>query len=319
MPLPDVIARAAQLGDVRPRAKTPQTRRRERGEVPSPSARDGTGMVVALAEIPGYTPAGLFDRLPASTGGYFYFQCPPLDNMPVERAWTWNDFPTVGSGMHSTPAYSQLTSITFNSLMVDEAEGFRMGRQVIPGPRFARADLPQNVLWACDFLARLGDSMRPFQLQWGQKELWGRWDGFMAATLRSFHLEERAGEIDARYFTVSFTEYPDAPLVERAPSPAPPGGRAGHSGASQTARGRMLHTLDSSKLPAGKDTLAYLAKHFYGSASKWRLISKASGLQGSGIGPSTSLRATLGKRHPPGRVQIPAAPRAAAAKKRRGH
>lgn len=280
--------------------------------------RDGAGLLVGLSAIDGITPDGVFDdRLLAAFGGVFWLQCPPLDVLPVDYSWIWNDYATVDSGMHSNPQSRQLTTMTFSSLLVDTAESYKLGSYEIPGPNYAVADPGGGVLWAVQLLKKIGDSMRPFQLQWGQPNLWGKWDGMMAATLRSFHVEERAGEIDARYFTVGFTEYPDAKLLHYNPPPAAPGSAADHRGAHTASNGqKMRASLDSSKLPANLNTLAALAKHYYGSSSQWRLIAKASGL--TNVTASQDLKGTLGKRHPPTRLQIPQLNQAKVSPKNRG-
>lgn len=281
------------------------------------------GLVVVISAIDGVTPAALFKDLPNHA---FYFQCPPLDALPRDKDWNWDDFGTIGSGMHSNPNYPGLPSITFETLLVDESWGWSPGprliahaadangpdaapfaatpgdalsRQIVPGPRWAVADLQNDPLWGARWLEALGDTMSPFALQWGQPQLWGGWDRVTAATLRSLHVEERSGEIDARYLRVSFTEYPDADAVA-VPLPATPGQ---HHGGGNT---RLLATLDSSRLPTGYRTLAQLAKNYYGSASLWRLIQKASGLKG--VTANQDLPSTVGKHHPPAKIKIPRRP-----------
>lgn len=284
------------------------------------------GLLVVISAIDGVTPASLFKDLPNNA---FYFQCPPLDSLPRDKDWNWDDFGTIGSGMHSNPNYPGLPSVTFETLLVDESWGWSPGprlvahaadangpdaapyaatpgdalsRQVVPGPRWAVADLANDPLWAVRWLEALGDTMTPFALQWGQPQLWGGWDRVTAATLRSLHVEERAGEIDTRYLRVTFTEYPDADAVA-APAPNTPGRRHGSGGHHSKL---LVPPLDSSRLPTGQRTLAQLAKNYYGSASAWRLIAKASGLKN--VTANQDLPSTVGKRHPPAKISIPRRP-----------
>lgn len=289
----------------------PSTDPRSRASVPSAPHLSGYGMSVMLQAIPGVTPAKVFRGLP---GNVFYFQCPPMDVFPVERSWTWDDYATINAGMHSNPSYRQLKTITFSTLLVDNAWIWEQGNTQIRGPRFATASLPQaadTILWAVDFLERLGNSLKPFQIAWGQQQLWGRWDGHMVCTLRSYHSEERANEDDARYLTLSVTEYADADDVTLAPPPQPPGGNnTSHRGGYTTADGqKVIANLNSAQLPPSQDSLAELAKKYYGDPAMWKLIAKASGL--TAVGPNTDLNtsAAAGKKKPPARVVVPADPR----------
>jgi hypothetical protein len=282
------------------------------------------GLIVAISPIAGRTPMELFKKLPNQA---FYFQCPPLEEMGRDKEWQWDDFGTIGSGMHSNPNYPGLAQIPIDTLFVDDSWGWTVGprsvklgatpgdeasRAVVPGPRFATADLPKDILWAGAWLEALGDSMQPFGLQWGQPQLWGRWDRVTAATLRSLRVAEKSGEIDARYIRVSFTEYPDADATPVA-APHVPGQRRGPWKDGHGHR-LLAPPMDSSKLPPGKRTLAQLAKNYYGQASAWRLIAKASGL--TRATPNQDLPSTVGRRHPPARILIPARTKAAPPRKR---
>jgi hypothetical protein len=261
---------------------------------PENDDRYGRGMIVALSRIPGLTGR---NHLPRP----LYFQCPPLEEMPRAYEWNWNDYPTLGVGTHSAPAYRQLPTVTFNSLFVDDTDIYRAGAKLHAGPHFAVAGLREgDILKYIAILRDLGDSMTPFALQYGQPNLWGRWDYLHAVSLRSFQTAERAGEIDARYFTVSFTEYPDAPRVRPAPPPAQPGARPG---------GRsVLATFNSSRLPYNLRTLALIAKRYYKAPARWRLIYQASHL--SGVGPNTDLRKSkrAGRHKPPKKIIVPRKP-----------
>lgn len=300
--------RRAKLGPARParpRLPAPSAGPGDPGPLsPAPDRRDGPGMVVALSRIGGLTDDGVLEQP-------FYFQCPPTDEIGPQFSWVWNDYPTIGSGIHSNPNYAQLATVTFSSLVVDEVEIHRIGNNWIPGPRYAVArlragrDQQDDPIGFVNYLTEIGDALTPFALQWGQPHLWGRWDHLMPATLREFRPVEREGELDARYFTATFTEFPDAPRLRPVPAPRPPGphkaGGKGQNGQKILARLNSAHLSDSMK------SLSLIAKHYYHSPSRWRLIVKATGGL-SGIGPNTDLRATVGKHKPPKTIIVPALP-----------
>lgn len=263
-----------------------------KGFRPGPPIRpepQGDGLIVALSAVQGFTN-------PHVLKAPFYFQCAPIDTMPQDYTWEWNDFQTVSSGYHSNPASPGLATYVFETMFVDNdtQHWFTLIRN-------------QHVLSLVDTLKALGDSMSPFQLQFGQPGLWGRWDVVTGATLRALHVEERHGEPDTRYLTVSFTEFPDTPDIQPVPPPPHVGGKHGTGAQNPAPRPGVLAILDSSKLLPGRRTLAQLAKHYYKSASAWRLIAKASGL--TSTGPNVDLTTTIGKQHPPGKIVVPKQPR----------
>ena len=261
--------------------------------------RYGRGTMVVLARIPGLTKPPILQRP-------LYLQCPALDSIGPQMSWTWNDYATLGIGMHSNPGYRTLATLTISSLVVDTTEVFGVGPRWRAGPHFAITDLEQDLIATMQRIRVIGDGMTPFALQYGQPRLWGRWEYVKAVTLREFHWEERAGEMDARYFTLSVTEYPDAPNIRPVRGPNVPG--QGHRGGQVPGR---LATLNSATLPAGKRTLAGLAKAYYKAPSKWRLIAKASHLLRYGVGSNTNLRdhKKIGRAHPPRKIIIPKLPK----------
>jgi hypothetical protein len=170
--------------------------------------------------------------------------------------------------------------------------------------------------------------MTPFALQVGSMVSMGQWEPLgrrshaqLAVTLRAFHWESRAGEPDARYFTVQLTEFKDAPLLQKIIPPNLSGqkntGRASHtrgaasnrggsSGGGTTASGqRLLAVLDPNDLNSKQRTLRAISVWAYGGTAPWRLILKASGLDGKGIGPDDDLRKALGSRKPPVKIKVP--------------
>jgi hypothetical protein len=176
------------------------------GAVIEPPKPGELGMIVVFSEIPGLTKAGVLSRP-------FFFQVPPLDAFSPKYAWNFNDYATIGFGMHSNPQYAQLATISFSSMFVDTMQGPRNPFYVV-WP-FTGSAGPLSGIKA---LRALGDSMTPFVMQAGQPELWNEWEPLghrgrhaLAVTLRDFSPEERAGEPDTRYFTITVSEFADAP------------------------------------------------------------------------------------------------------------
>jgi hypothetical protein len=272
----------------------------EYADPPLDTLRYGRGVIVALSRIPGLTKPPILERP-------LYFQCPPTESIGPTMTWTWNDYPTLGIGMHSNPGYRTLATLTISSLVVDTQEVFGVGPgRWRAGPQFALASLEQDLIRTMQRIRVVGDGMTPFALQYGQPKLWGTWDYLHAVTLREFHPEERAGEMDARYFTMTVTEYPDAPNLRPVTAPLPPG--QGHRGGQ---RPGILAVLNSATLPEGKRTLAGLAKAYYKAPSKWRIIGTASHLLSLGVGSNTNLRdhKKIGKARPPRKITIPKLPK----------
>lgn len=255
------------------------TRRQPTPAPPAKPEPSGDGMLVALSAIPGLSNRGVLKKT-------FWFQCAPLDTMPQDYAWQWDDYATIDSGMHSNPNAPALDTYSFTSLFLDDDHRYRFA--VIKNV---------HVLGMVKALKAIGDAMRPFQLNFGQPQLWGIWDVAQAVTMRSLHVEERSGEIDARYFTVSFTEYPDAPAPHPLAAISPAG-----SNAAVTQQG-TLATLDTSKLPSTMKSLALISKHYYHQTTSWRVIAKASGLDNASA--NEDLRVKYGKMRPPAKVIVP--------------
>lgn len=215
----------------------------------------------------------------------FLFQCPPLESFPRAYSWSFTDYDTVGAGMHSRPGSTDLATITFRSLFVEA-----------PAPFVVKKGTTFNPVYLAERLKALGDAKTPFQLLAGQPDLWGVfYDVNMAVTMRSLDVEERAGEPDARYFTVSFKEF-------RGVSPSEL--TAGLRSNLQTATGdKVLAILTVRNLPVGMRTFRAIAKRYYGSSAPWRLIAKASGLSVAG---DVNLVARYANMIPSPKVVVPA-------------
>jgi hypothetical protein len=247
----------------------------------------GLGVVVALSRIDGLTSSRVL-KTP------FYFQCAPLDSMPVDFSWEWNDYVTIDGTTHSNPRAINLDTITFSTLFVDDDthRNFTLTTNL-------------HVLTMARMLKAVGDAMTPFQLQYGQPRLWGVWDYVGAATLRSLHVEERYGELDARYLTVTFNSYEDAPAgtTRAVPAPAPvsTGGRL--AAAVQPSHPGVVAVLDSSRLPVGLETLSGISKAYYHDPGNWAAIAKASGLTATSA--NENLPSTVGRFDPAARIIVP--------------
>jgi hypothetical protein len=168
----------------------------------TPTTRMNKGMIIVWSEIPNLTKAGVL-----SSG--FVFQCAPSpDEFPVAYSWQWTDFGTL-DGMDSNPNYALLTTITWSTLVVDEM----LAPEPVGNP--GQAPLP-----TIKRIKEIGDSMTPFQMQAGTPGMWKEWEPLgrdgsaaIAVTLRNFNVTERAGEPDARYLTITVTEFGNPPSM----------------------------------------------------------------------------------------------------------
>ena len=132
-------------------------------------------------------------------------------------------------------------------------------------------------------------------------------------TLRSFHVETRAGEPDTRHFTLNLTEFPDVPALTKIVPPPPvtalrPGTRSTGRDLITTSTGHRIYVLDPNNLSTDRRTLYDLAKHYYHDGSKWNLIVKASAPALNGVSPSDDLRKAIGERIPALKIRVPQNP-----------
>jgi hypothetical protein len=193
----------------------------------------------------------------------FFFQCSPLDTFSYTRAHSHTDYDTVGAGQRSRPAGRQLTQISFNTLFCDFDAAWmawHYGRRFGLGPTSPHA-------WTQDLLELL-DSGTPFKVAVGYPRSSGHWDiSGMPVTLRNLQVEERGGEPDTRYIDVQLVEYRGLALRRRS--------RGLPTVATMHQHGdRITWDLGAGQKTMKNPTLAKLAKHFYGSAGRWRAISK---------------------------------------------
>jgi hypothetical protein len=211
------------------------------------------GLLVVLRELPGWTPPGLLDDP-------FTFQCPPLDSFSRQLAYTWADYSTLHAGKFSRPESVDLKVIPLTTAFVDFDAPWTM------------IDFDPRVNDPLAMVARLEAIMasgKPFKFQAGMPHYWAkpgggpRWEVQMNATLRSITPSEKAGENDARYVDLSFTEFRSPFLVSQA--------RGVPKGQSTD---RELAKIDlNAYVRSGRAVSLYdLAKNYYGAVSGYRLI-----------------------------------------------
>lgn len=243
--------------------------------------RHDEGLRVSIRRVRGLTPKGLL-LTP------FYFQAPPLDTFSVTNAYTHTDYDTVRAGQHDRPSGLQLRTVQFNSLFVDtdydwtvvrskrwnpirssakerEKLGYITGEEYVPNPLLLTKEL-----------RRVLRSGSPFRLiVQHPPRLWGHrvYEVNMLATLRELQVEERAGELDARYVNVSFTEHRTPSLQRRGQGTQPRGSHSLPATVTIAVSGQI--DIPHVKNDPAKINMHWLAKWFYGSASEWRWIAKA--------------------------------------------
>lgn len=228
---------------------------------PEPS---GWGLRVTLKTIPGLTSKKVARFLP------FTFQVPPVDSFPINRSYPHTDYDPVGDSdgiarQRSKPGSIQLMDVSWRTMFTWDLATWTLlhGDGYTPNP-----------LEMLEKLDQVGQSMRPIQLSARHPKLWERYEVNMPATLRSLNSDESPGEWDTRYVTIQFTEYRAEGL-----STSTVGKSARNS--------RLPVSLASNTLPATKNTLAELAKIYYGRPENWSLIAKYNGLH---VGANFDLR-----------------------------
>lgn len=260
------------------------------GDIPPVLVPERDGLRIIMKRMPGFTPRGL---LPTP----FLFQVPPMENFKRAHGHNFVDYETLRGEM-SRASGRKLIAMAFTSMVLDwkpewsliHTEGW------IPNP-----------IEISEQLVKISEQGSPFLFTAGQPRLWGRYDILdLPMTLRTIEVDERAGEIDARYLDVSFVEHrtPDM-LTSKSKGKA----KKRHSDKLPTwvqvnengsARDRNGHRFPS---PA---TLHKLARHFYGSASRWTLIAKRNGMRD--YAPTRSLGEWARTHRGRDKLQIPPLP-----------
>lgn len=253
-----------------------------------PEGWQSGGMHVVLEHIRGITRQGLLTKP-------FRFQMPPTDNFSRQLSHAHTDFDTLNSGQHSRTVGSQLEIVSFPTLLIEWDHPLAVWPNSAVQGTLADADRARtwnllNITWT---LERILDSGSPVLLKAGSPGYWEGggpterygWDVHMPATLRDLTIEQRPGEIDARYLNVEFHEWRklDATVLNRKKKGRGGKGKGGGKGrtvpttveinSAGTAKdlgngGRRINNVDLHKL----------AKHFYGDADAWRTIRRSNSI-----------------------------------------
>ena len=261
-----------------------QRERREREAARKLPHFTGDGLQITLRAIPGHTN-------PAVLKTPFAFQCPPLETFAREGGFEFAPYTTIRKGQFNRPNGVTLETIQFDTVFVSEDASYTVTRHPDSGPN------PVELVSRLDAIRRRGT---PFELMIGQRRLWRRLDVHWgplhenAAVITNCRVEERHGEVDARYVNISFQEYRDPHLLRKGIG----------EGAGKGTRGRddlpVKLTVEAGTGAVhgvafkGVASLVNFAKHFYGEASMWRAIAKRNGGL-KGVAPSDNLAIAAGR------------------------
>lgn len=267
---------------------------------------DREGVRVQLAKVQGATKDGLLE-VP------FRFQVPPLESIQRVAAFGYTDFDTLRSGQHSRPLGRQLRTIAFQTLVVDWDATFAIYPN--PAPTVSSDDV-WDVIKVVGALEKIAFAGTPIQLSYGQPSLWGTWDFDEHVTLRNVTSEEKAGEVDARYISLEFTEYRSLKLSTQsygsgAKNSGPKANESKTPTTIQvTSKGSTLDTGDQNHKFGDDDmTLSKVSKHFYGTTHDWDLIAKANkSLKDNNWTPSRPLVELLKHVKAPVKIKVPRKP-----------
>lgn len=218
------------------------------------------------------------------------FQVAPVDEFGWDASYAWTDYDTISAGQFSRRGGRQLRTLNITTLAVDWSAPWAViqtGRRERPrndDDYYGRAGGPWKVAKRLDRLVVRGS---PILLIVRNPALYKQPDVQMIVTLRSASIRERAGEPDARYFDLSFTEY-RLPKVarrkygERSELPAQVFLTREGIAIENKRRGKSLDDGDTGKIPRHQigtkkspATLRKLAKHYYGTPSEWKRIARA--------------------------------------------
>lgn len=230
----------------------------------------GDGLRVFLEPIPGQSARGILD-----TAGLL-FQCPPLDEFSVDYAHSHTDYETLDN-QHSKKGVPQLRTASFSTLVVD------YGLYVV------NDDAPEIEV-VTDTLLKLTEAGDPFLLTVAHAlppRGYANWSLTLAgpelqmpATLRTLKVTEKAGEGDARYLDVAFSEYRDPVQSRSALGKRRAGGRSFPTTARLFADGTCRDEAGNAigAPPQRPVTLYELARYFYGDSGAAADIQRANGL-----------------------------------------
>jgi hypothetical protein len=230
------------------------------------------GLIVKMERLEGYTPPGILTA-------DFHFQVPPLDSFPINRSYPKQTYDTIALEQRIRPGVVQLKTISYDTVFTDDPWSWTL----LHGDRFH-----PDPLLMLGHLDRIGQAQAVFWLTARNPGYRDGHDVNMAAYLTDLNSEIRAGEPDARYVTVGFTEFKDSSLKTRL--------RPGAGGKGS----KLPVTLRCDQLPSNRNTLYELSAYYYGTHAEWRRISKRNNLH---VHPSYNLH-KLGSR----KITIPKRP-----------
>jgi hypothetical protein len=257
----------------------------------------GPGLRLTFTRIPGLTKRTLLQHP-------YYFQCPPLDTFSRSGQFSHTDYDSLRTGQFSRPGSMQLRSFSFNTVHIDWGAPWTLLNKLPLNAdedetRFVSSNFP-TPLEAAYALEGLLESGTPFYFSAASPLLWHLPEiphGRLPVTMRTLEVEERAGEVDARYFNINLVEF-RRPVIS---AQAKGKGQRGRQGGSD----RLPVSFFARNLPANRDTMHELAKFYYGSASKWRVIAKANGF--TRLAGSVNLKAYFAKQRSR-KITVPALP-----------
>jgi hypothetical protein len=214
------------------------------------------GLNVRLSAIPGVTKRGVLPTelyLPVVIGQEFRYA----------KSGGHNNYDSVSAGEFSQAIAGEKAP---KLLTIDQLDTVAM----IWEPRWV-TNPGQGYERVPDELEKTLDSRQPFQLLiWNAGE---RPDINCWATLRSFEPQVRHGEPDARYFTLSFSQY-RRPIVKRLGK----GKGSGGGGGASRKKGKRRPGLPTKHVLKATDTLRSLSERYYGTGSGWRVIADKNGV-----------------------------------------
>lgn len=260
---------------------------------------NGDGMLVTMYGIDGLTDPEVLDSP-------FHFQCPPMDSLSIDESFSFSTWNTLRHGDMTSPTGRSLSSVSFTTLWLDYRPSFSVhGDYAYQG---AQTPDPTTAARRLKAILRRGT---PFGLVIGNRKLWDRNDlhwgptNGNAAVLTSLGAEERAGELDARYFNVTFQEYREPKLLRRVKGkPRPTSDTRGRKLPAVVVVDRAGTARDRDRVVLRDASLRGLAKHYYGEQAAWRLIAQANGI--TGFAPSRNLGEYVkAKREKTRKVRIP--------------
>jgi hypothetical protein len=216
---------------------------------PEGTLRHAAGMKVTLSRKDGLTPLGLLIRP-------FRFQLPPLEEFSVSYGHEWNDTATLGGEQISRKGARQLQQINFQTLVLDWE------------PTWAVLEGGPSPLEATETLKEICQRAAIVRLRVSNMALWGEgvYEVDQLVTLRSLEVSEKAGELDARYFNLQFTEWERPQLATRTLGKRTPGKRQSNR---QHAIGTLGHL---------NDTLYSVSAGYYGSYRYWKFLALVNGI-----------------------------------------